>query len=122
MFKPTDAQITEFLDRYLKQYKIKEIERIEGDEDDVIFVTVEIMLKYQLSITPAVQMDLAPFEITDTKVSMLDTLEFTRERLITHQLPPHPVLYVKWLAANGWYCHLFQNNPFVKEEDVRDSD
>lgn len=122
MFKPTDEQITEFLDAYLKQYKIKEIERIEGDEDDVVFVTVEVMLKYQLTITPAVQTDLAPVKITDTKVSMSDTLEFTRERLITNQLPSQPVLYVKWLAANGWYCHLFRNNPFVKKEDTHTSD
>ena len=28
MFKPTDAQITEFLDEYLIQYELKEIEKI----------------------------------------------------------------------------------------------
>lgn len=121
MFKPTDEQITEFLDTYLKQYKIKEIERVEGDENDIIFVAVEVMLKYQNIVTPAVQMESA-CKITETKVSMSETLEFTHERLITNQLPSPPVLYNKWLAANGWH-YLFQNNPFVKtKEDIHDSD
>ena len=121
MFKPTDAQITEFLDEYLIQYELKDIERVEGDEDDIILVTVEIMLRCLPTVTPAGQTEPA-CKAADTTISVSETLEFSRERLITNQLPSQPVLYNKWLAANGWH-YLFQNNPFTeKKENTHDSD
>lgn len=121
MFKPTDAQITEFLDEYLIQYELKNIERIEGDEDDIILVTVEIMLRCLPTVTPAGQTEPA-CKAANTTISISETLEFSRERLITNQLPSQPVLYNKWLAANGWH-YLFQNNPFTeKKENTYSSD